>query len=250
LPIFFIFIVGLAIGSFLNVCIYRIPKKESLVYPPSHCPQCGELIKWYDNIPLISYLLLKGKCRSCHHPISIRYPIVEALTGVLFLFSYLFHRSLNILFFKNLIFISFLIPIFFIDFKIGIIPNSLSYGLIISGFILSFFTHSFSSSLWGIGIGGGIFSTIYFLGYLFLKQEGMGMGDVKMAMGIGAFLGWRISLVAFFISFLIGGVVAGFLLLTHFKKRKEKLPFAPFLVMGALISLFYGEKLLYLYLTL
>jgi len=250
LPIFFIFIVGLAVGSFLNVCIYRIPRKESLVYPLSHCPQCGESIKWYDNIPLISYLLLKGKCRSCHHPISIRYPIVEALTGVLFLFSYLFHRSLNILFFKNLIFISFLIPIFFIDFKKGIIPNSLSYGLIISGFILSLFTHSFFPSLWGIGIGGGIFLAIYFLGYLFLKQEGIGMGDVKMAMGIGAFLGWRISLVAFFISFLIGGVVAAFLLLAHLKKRKDKLPFAPFLVMGALISLFYGEKLLYLYFTL
>lgn len=250
MSIFFIFIVGLAIGSFLNVCIYRIPRKKSLVYPPSHCPQCGESIKWYDNIPLISYLLLKGKCRSCHHPISVRYPIVEALTGVLFLFSYFFHHSLNILFFKNLIFISFLIPIFFIDLEKGIIPNSLSYGLIISGFILSFFTHSFFSSLWGIGIGGGIFSTIYFLGYLFLKQEGMGMGDIKMAMGIGVFLGGKLSLIAFFISFLIGGIVAAFFLFTHLKKRKDKLPFAPFLVMGALISLFYGEKLLYLYLTL
>ena len=248
--IFFIFIIGLIAGSFLNVCIYRIPREKSLLYPPSHCPQCENPIKWFDNIPLVSYLLLKGKCRFCHHSISIRYPLVEAFTGILFSLSYFFHPSLNILFFKNLIFISFLIPIFFIDLEKKIIPNSLSYGLIISGIIFGILTRSFFSSLWGTGLASAIFLAIYLVGYLLLREEGIGMGDIKMAMGIGAFLGWKISLVAFFISFLFGAVVAILLLLTGLKKRKDKLPFAPFLTSGALISLFYGERLLHLYLTL
>ncbi|MFQ6067530.1 MAG: prepilin peptidase [bacterium] len=252
---FFIFILGLCIGSFLNVCIYRLPRGESLLHPPSHCPQCGNLIKWWDNIPLLSYLLLKGRCRYCSRCISFRYPLVEALTGIFFLFSF-FYRGPGtfsfptfLTFFKDLVFISFLIPVFFIDLDHRIVPNSLSYGVLVSGLLFSLLTGSFYSNLVGLGIGGGIFLTIRLLGALFLKVESMGMGDVKLAMGIGAFLGWREALVCFFLSFLLGAIVAIFLLLTRVKGRKDRIAFAPFLVAAALISLFWGEKFFSLYLT-
>ena len=158
----FIFIIGLCIGSFLNVCIYRLPRGQSLLYPPSHCPYCQNLIKWYDNIPLVSYLFLRGRCRFCHTPISIRYPLVETFTGTLFLFALLSHpinftSSFFLLLLKNLIFISLLLPIFFIDLENQIIPNSLSYGIIVTGLLLSGFTSSFFPSL----IGAGILSLIH-----------------------------------------------------------------------------------------
>jgi len=250
--IFFIFIIGLAIGSFLNVCIYRLPRGESLIYPPSHCPECGSLIKWYDNIPLLSYLMLKGRCRNCSCLISPRYPLVEGLTGLFYLFAFLFHRingSSFILFFRDIIFISFLIPIFFIDLNDRIIPNSLSYSILILGLLFSLLTKSLLSTLLGMGIGAGLFLGIYLLGSFFLKEESLGVGDIKLAAGIGAFLGWKDALLCFFLSSILGGVVAGLLLLAHVKGRRERIPFAPFLVAGAFISIFFGEKLIHLYLT-
>jgi len=180
---------------------------------------------------------------------------VEALTGIFFLFSF-FHHSpasftfpLFLSFLKDLVFISFLIPIFFIDLEHRIVPNPLSYGVLISGLLFSFLTGSFFSGLVGLAIGGGIFLIIRFLGTFFLKVESMGMGDVKLAAGIGAFLGWSHVLVCFFLSFLLGAIVAIFLLLTRVKGRKDRIAFAPFLVAAALISLFWGSKLLSLYLT-
>ena len=250
----FIFIIGLVIGSFLNVCIYRLPCKESILYPPSHCLKCGNPIKWFDNIPLISYLLLKGRCRSCREPISFQYPLVEVMTGFLFLFAFL-HYSLNSFIIpifpllKDLILISFLIPIFFIDLKYQIIPNSLSYPLIISGIILSFPQRALFSSAIGIGIGGGILFLIYFIGSYFLKEESMGIGDIKLSIGIGAFLGGEKTLLFLFLSFIIGGIFAAIFLLLHLKKKRERIPFAPFLAISALISIFFGDKLIYLYLN-
>ncbi len=278
----FIFILGLCIGSFLNVCIWRLPRGQSLLRPASHCPNCQNPIKWYDNIPLLSYSLLKGKCRRCSSPISPRYPLVEALTGTLFLLSLLhyypitFTLSSSLLLLRDLLFISFLIPIFFIDLENQIIPNPLSYGIIITGLIINIFIHSlkigtetifytnlfspengmhfyfpsFLSSLAGMAIGGGLFLAVYFLGSFFLKEESMGIGDIKLAAGIGVFLGWEGMLICFFLSFLLGAVIATTLLLTHLKKRRDKIPFAPFLVGAALISLFLGDKLLHLYLAL
>jgi len=248
----FTFIIGLAVGSFLNVCIYRLPRGQSLIYPPSHCPECGSLIKWYDNIPILSYFLLKGRCRSCLHPISPRYPLVEAITGFLYLFAFLFHRSNDspfILFFRDIVFISFLIPIFFIDLNDRIIPNSLSYSLLIVGLLFGLLTKSFLSTLLGIGIGAGLFSGIHLLGSFFLKEESLGVGDIKLAAGIGAFLGWKAALLCFFLSFVLGGVISGILLLAHLKGRRDRIPFAPFLVAGAFISIFFGERLIYFYLT-
>jgi len=250
----FVLIVGLAVGSFLNVCIYRLPRGESLWYPPSHCPKCGVFIKWYDNIPLISYFFLRGKCRNCQGFISWRYPLVESLTGALFLICFLFHFPLSFsslsVFFKDLLFVFILIPIFFIDIEKGIIPNRLSYSLIICGFLLSFIMKDSLSSLIGIGLGTGIFLAIFSLGSLWLKEAGMGIGDIKLAAGIGAFLGYREALLCFFLSLILGGIIATVLLLTRIKKRKDRIPFAPFLVASALISLFWGENLIRFYLNL
>lgn len=248
----FIFVIGLCVGSFLNVCIYRLPRNQSILYPSSRCPNCQNSIKWYDNIPLFSYFLLKARCRNCHSPISVQYPLVEILTGILFLLSFLAHPiSLtflsSLLFLKNLIFVSLLLPIFFIDLKNQIIPNSLSYTIIVTGLIFGGLTGSLLPNLMGAGIGGGLFLAIHLLGSFFLKEEAMGMGDIKLATGIGAFLGWKMGLICFFISFLLGAAIVIILLLTHLKKRKDKIPFAPFLVGAAFISLFLGEKLLYLY---
>jgi len=248
----FIFIIGLAVGSFLNVCIYRLPRGESLISPPSHCPECGSLIKWYDNIPLLSYLMLKGKCRNCSHLISPRYPLVEGLTASLYLLTFLFHRISGpsfLIVLKDIIFISLLIPIFFIDLNDQIIPNSLSYSILILGLLFSLLTKSLLSTLLGMGIGAGLFLGIHLLGSFFLKEESLGVGDIKLAAGIGAFLGWKDALLCFFLSSILGGVVAGLLLLAHVKGGRERIPFAPFLVAGAFISIFFGEKLIHLYLT-
>ncbi len=250
----FTFIIGLCIGSFLNVCIYRLPRNQSILQPPSHCPNCQNSLKWYDNIPLLSYSLLKGRCRNCQAPISARYPLVEILTGILFLLSLLHHPvslsfSSFFLLLKDLILISLLLPILFIDLENQIIPNPLSYMLIATGLIFSALTGSLLPSLIGAVIGGGLFLAIRLLGSFFLKEEAMGMGDIKLAAGIGAFLGWKIGLISFFISFLLGAVIVIVLLLTHLKKKKDKIPFAPFLIGAALISLFLGDKLLYLYLS-
>ena len=248
---FLILVVGLALGSFLNVLIYRLPRGESIVHPPSHCPVCGEPIKWYDNVPLVSFLVLKGRCRSCTSPILWRYPLVEGLTASLFLFSFISHQpyslSVSIFFLRDLIFIVFLIPIFFIDLEKEIIPNTLSYPLIIVGLPFALFSRSLSPSLVGIGLGAGLFFVIRIVSFFFFKQESMGFGDVKLAAGIGSFLGWSQALLSFFLSFLLGAVISVFLLALHIKGRKDRIPFAPFLVSASIISLYFGQELVRLY---
>jgi len=255
IPALFILAIGLAIGSFLNVCVYRIPRGESLLYPASHCPICQTPIKWYDNIPVISYLLLRGRCRKCSSPISLRYPLIEVLTGLLFLLTFYFSlSSLSLssflLFIKNLLFISLLIPILFIDLKEQIVPNRFSYTLLAGGLIFGFLTRFFLPAVLGAGIGAGLFLIILLLGSLFLKEAGMGMGDVKLAAGIGAFLGWKLALLCFFLSFLLGAVIATILLATHLKGRRDRIPFAPFLVGAGFICLFLGANLIDFYFSL
>ena len=250
----FVFMVGLSVGSFLNVCIYRLPRNQSILHPASRCPNCQNPLKWYDNIPLLSYSLLKGRCRNCQAPISIRYPLVEILTGILFLLSFLHHPiglsfSSFPLLLKDLIFISLLLPIFFIDLENQIIPNYLSYPIIAAGLISGALAGSLLPSLIGAVIGGALFVTIRLLGSFFLKEEAMGVGDIKLAAGIGAFLGWKIGLISFFISFLLGTVIVIILLVTHLKKKKDKIPFAPFLIGASFIYLFIGDRLLYIYLS-
>lgn len=255
------FIFGSIVGSFLNVCIHRMPLGESVVWPRSHCPHCKKKIPGYDNIPFISYLLLGGKCRFCKKRISPRYLIVELLTAVMFVVL-LGRYSLSFDYLFYLLFLCLLIIATFVDIKHRIIPDEVSIGGLIVGFILSAIrgvslhnkTYSFYPALdsfLGIIAGGLI---IYLTGYLFdlvyfkmLKKppiqgetESMGGGDVKLLAMIGAFLGWKGALLTFFIAPFFGAAVGIVNLLV---KKDHTIPYGPFLALGALLSLFWGEQI-------
>lgn len=238
-------ILGLVVGSFLNVCIYRIPRKISILKPRSHCPSCGNSIKPLHNIPVLSFILLKGKCAYCGAKISFRYPVVEMLNGILYVLAYLkfgLTMSLPITF----IFISALIVISFIDLDFQIIPDQISIPLIFLGLFLSFLPHNslnlasnVKDSIMGIVVGGGSLLIISII-----TKGGMGGGDVKLNAAIGAFLGWKASLLTIFIGSLAGSIV-GIIILK--KTGNRKIPFGPFLSFGALMCLFGGEKILQWY---
>jgi len=229
------FIFGLCIGSFLNVCIYRIPKGESVVYPPSHCPSCGKRIKWYDNVPLLSYLILRGKCRECGERISPVYPFVELLAGILTsLTVWKFGVGLESL--KYLILFYYLIVVSFIDLKFKEVPIRLSYLALITGFILSGISgiESLKSSVIGASLGAGL---VLFVNetYLFFKgEEGLGSGDANVMAVIGAFLGKDSVLPVFFLSPFFG-------LLGLFFIRKREIPYVPFISLGAVSFVFFRD---------
>ncbi|MBA7702567.1 Prepilin peptidase PppA [subsurface metagenome] len=202
-----IFILGLIVGSFSNVCIYRIPRNESIIYPASHCPKCRSNISPKDNIPLLSYILLKGRCRNCKNKISIQYPTVEFLTGLIYLIIYLIY-GLSIQSLIYIILSSALIIIAFIDLNEQIVPDIISLPGIIIGFIISFFVPyiSFINSALGVIVGGGIILIIGLAGSVIFKKEAMGVGDVKLAAMIGAFLGWRYIVISLFLGFFFRGI--------------------------------------------
>ena len=242
---------GLAIGSFLNVCIYRIPEKRSIVRPPSSCPHCGERIRFYDNIPLISYLFLLGKCRHCHRPISWQYPLVEALTGALSLFLYIrYGWSFQYLF--SLAFGTTLVTISFIDLKHQIIPDILSLPGILAGWAVSFF---FSNGFWldsliGSAAGGGALFLVAFVYEHLTGREGIGGGDIKLLAMIGAWMGWRALPLILLISSLTGAVIGAIFLLLAGRGYRARIPFGPFLSLGAMLHLFWGPQLTRWYLGL
>ena len=244
-----IFILGLIIGSFSNVCIYRIPKNESIIFPASHCPNCHNPIKTIDNIPILSYFLLKGKCRKCGEKISIRYPIVEFLTGAIYILIFLnYGRSYQSLIYALLS--SALIIISFIDLDEQIIPDEISLPGIVIGFALSFMVPyiSYLNSLLGIIIGGGIIFLIALAGLAIFKKEAMGGGDVKLSAMIGAFIGWKYIIISLFIGFFIGAVAGILLILLKIRSRDDLVPFGPFIVLGSLITILWGENILSWYL--
>ena len=245
-------IFGALIGSFLNVCIFRLPKAESIVWPGSHCPHCKNPIKFYDNIPLISYILLKGRCPHCHSPISFQYPLIEGITalGSLILFMK-FGPSLSYLIYFS--FVAALIVITVIDLHHQIIPDVISLPGIGVGLLASLIIPqiTFLNSLIGILLGGGslfLVATVY--QWLF-KREGMGGGDIKLLAMIGAFLGWKAVILTILLSSLIGSITGIIIMVLKGKDFKYAIPFGPFLSLGAVISLFYGENLIrwYLYLN-
>ena len=243
-----IFILGLIVGSFCNVCIYRIPKNESIIYPASHCPKCRTTIRPFDNIPLLSYILLKGRCRNCGSKISIQYPIVEFLTGIIYLIIYLIY-GLSIQSLIYTILSSALIIIAFIDLNELIVPDVISLPGIAAGLILSFFVPyiSFINSALGVVIGGGIILIIGLVGSMIFKKEAMGGGDVKLAAMIGAFLGWRYIIISMFLGFFLGALTGIILVLSKIKRREDMVPFGPFIVLGSLITLLCGEKIILWY---
>ncbi|MEM5787607.1 MAG: A24 family peptidase [Syntrophobacteraceae bacterium] len=238
----FVFVFGCCLGSFYNVVIHRLPQKLSLVHPRSRCPSCGNFIAAYDNIPLASYILLGGKCRQCRIPISLRYPIVEALAGLfaLLLFRrYGFHPQFGIEF----IFISLLLIIAMIDLDTFLIPDVLSLPGIVLGFASSFFSTrlTWSDSLLGIFLGGGLLYLIA-AGYAFIRRkEGMGGGDIKLLGMIGAFLGWPGVLFTVLFSSISGLIVAVPLLLRKDKGLGSEIPYGPFLAFGAVCYIFWGQ---------
>jgi len=249
IEIVLISILGLIVGSFSNVCIYRIPKNESIVYPASHCPKCRSIISPKDNIPLLSYILLKGRCRNCKSKISIQYPVVELLTGLTYLIIYVIY-GLSIQTLIYIILSSALIIIAFIDLNEQIIPDVISLPGIVIGFILSFFVPyiSFINSASGVVVGGGIILVIGLAGSVIFKKEAMGGGDVKLAAMIGAFLGWRYIIVSLFLGFFLGALTGIILIMAKIKKREDAIPFGPFIALGSIITLLWGEKIISWYL--
>ncbi len=244
-------IFGAIVGSFLNVCIYRIPKGESIVLPGSHCPHCQRSIPFYDNIPLISYLLLRAKCRHCQGPISLQYPLVEGVTAfssfVLFSqfgisWSYLFYFA----------FLSSLIVITVIDLYHQIIPDVISLPGIAVGLIASFILPqlTFLNSLIGLLLGGGTLILVATFYHWLFKREGMGGGDIKLLAMIGAFLGWKAVVLTILLGSLVGSLIGVVVIMIKGKNLKYAIPFGPFLSFGAALSLFYGENLIRWYLSM
>lgn len=245
----FSFLFGLVLGSFLNVCIYRIPRDESIVHPPSTCPACGHRIPFYDNIPLVSYVLLLGKCRACRNPISFRYPVVELITGLLSAALFIrYGPSLHYLLF--LAFCSALIVVSFVDIDHRIIPDLISLpgallGLAFS--VLGWIPVSWEDSLIGILLGGGSLLAVGMAFKWLRGKEGMGMGDVKLLAMIGAWMGWSPLPLIVLLSSLTGTLIGGGALLFAGRKLSERIPFGPFIVLGTLICFFFEGDLRYLF---
>ncbi len=235
---------GLFIGSFLNVCIYRIQKGESIVWPPSHCPKCTKALKPWDNIPVISYLILKGRCRYCTEPISVRYPVVELLSALLAV-SLLYRFGVSVTFLIYYLWACVLIIITFIDLDIQIIPDRLSLGGIVVGLLVVYWLPvTYKDALIGLVLGGGLLLAIIYGYYSFTKKEGMGGGDVKLLAMIGVFTGWQGVLFTVFASSLMGTMVGIPWGLLKKGTLKAAIPFGPFLALGALIYVFWGQYLI------
>ena len=246
-----VFAFGLSIGSFLNVCIYRLPLGLSIAKGRSFCPGCQAKIAWYDNIPLLSFILLGAKCRNCRQAISWIYPLVELLTAVLFLVSF-WKFGLSWQFLSSLILISALIAISLIDLKHQIIPDIISLPGILLGVVFSFFIPDFSwvNSLIGVLLGGILFYLLAAGGQLLFKKESLGGGDVKLAAMLGAFLGWKKLILVFFLSSLLGALIGLALILAVKKFRSKRIiPFGPFLALATLVALFAGDSLIDFYLS-
>ena len=239
---------GLAIGSFLNVVIWRVPRKESVVRPPSHCPQCETPISPKDNVPLLSWLLLSGKCRHCKNPIPLRYPLVEAGCGVLFLaVAARFGASWELP--AYLVLTAALLAISIIDLEHFIVPDRITAPLTVSALALLGLAALAEGNGWHYGrtLLGGVayFAFLLFLNILYPK--GMGMGDVKLAFSLGLFLGWlgwgQVFLGGF-LAFLLGALVGVTLIATKIKSRKDVVPFGPFLALGAMLTILWGDPIL------
>ena len=247
----FTFIFGLCIGSFLNVCIYRLPASKSIRHPRSSCTSCNELIPFYDNIPVLSYLLLRGRCRFCREPISLRYPVIELLTGMFALITFLkYGLSLEALIY--FIYIAALLVITFIDIDHQIIPDVISLPGIPLFFLASFGLSqiNYLDSLIGILVGGGSLFVVAWTYSLITKKEGMGGGDIKLLAMIGAVIGWKGVLFTIFVASAIGTLSGLRVMLKSRKGMKLKIPFGPFLAIGGIAYIFFGLQLVQWYFQL
>jgi len=249
--IIIIILFGLAWGSFLNVLIYRLPQGMSILKPPSSCPRCKARIKYYDNIPIVSFLLLRGRCRNCKEKIPFSYPLVEFLTPLSFLLLYQEH-SLSFFFFASCLFSSCLIVLGFIDYYHQILPDEITLSALTLALLYSIFRHDLNLTHALIGaVSGASFLLIVSAAYFFLrKKEGLGMGDVTMMLMIGAFLGWRLSFFTLIVASFTGAVFGIFFIIFRKKSFQYSLPFGTFLAPAAYLSLLCGEKIIRAYLSL
>ncbi len=240
-----VFLISLFLGSFLNVCIYRIPRGESIVFPPSACPDCGRRLRSAELIPVLSFFLQSGRCRGCGAGVSWRYPGVELLTALVFTGLFLRFGWPDFLF--QAAFFAVLLVIFFIDLEHQIIPNRLVLALLSYTLLLRFVQPviPWSTSLWGGLLGGALF-----LFLAVVSRGGMGGGDIKLVTVLGFWFGWGQLLLLLFLAFLSGGLLGGLLLALGLKKRKDGIPFGPFLVFAALVVTVWGESILGWYLRL
>jgi leader peptidase (prepilin peptidase) / N-methyltransferase len=245
LPVGFFGLLGLVTGSFLNVCIYRLPRKESLVWPGSHCPSCGRRLTAPELVPVLSYLILKGKCRTCGFSIPARYPVVEAVTGVVFYWAAA-NANGSLDFARSALFLTGLIVVFFIDLEHGLIPDSVTLPLLAVGlgFAAAGGESVFQDRLSAAGGGFFLFWGIYLVGTWLLKKEAMGGGDLKLAAMMGAFLGVRMLAVGLFLGFLFGALVSLWLMATGRKHARDAVPFGPMLAMGGVVAFMKGADII------
>lgn len=246
----FVFIIGSIIGSFLNVCIWRLPKGKSIVRPGSYCPNCKKGILWYDNIPIASFILLRGRCRACKSRISFRYFLVELLTAALILLLFMVF-GLTARFFAYSIMLAGLIIATFVDFEIQEIPDEITLSGLAIGLGLSLaFPSLFDeraalsgifNSFFGALAGGASIYLMGLFGEFVFKKEAMGGGDVKLMAMIGAFLGWKLAMLAFFVAPVFGSITG---IILRVKHGRETIPYGPYLSLGALVSILWGERIL------
>ena len=240
---FLVTVSGAAVGSFLNVCIHRLPLRVSLAWPASHCPNCRAPVKPYDNVPIFSYIWLGGRCRSCRMPISIKYPLIELVTAGVFLGTFLlFEPPVR---FQRLIFACAMIMLAVIDLEHRILPDVITLPGIVLGFLFSLFMPpGWRESLVGLVAGGG---SLWLMGEVYYRvrgEEGMGFGDVKMLAMIGAFLGWRSMLLTLVLSSFLGSIIGLVMIALKRGDMKYALPFGTFLAAGALVASVVGDRII------
>jgi leader peptidase (prepilin peptidase)/N-methyltransferase len=242
--------VGGIVGSFLNVCIYRLPRQQSVVSPASACPHCGRRLSWFDNIPIASYVALRGRCRTCAGPISIRYLIIEGLTALMFLLGWWTYGP-GILLVSRLVFGCALIVLFAVDLEHQLLPNLITLPGIVIGFAFALFTEpGWLSSLIGIVVGGGALWAVAEGYYRLRHEDGLGMGDVKMLSMIGAFAGWKLTLLSLMLASVSGSIIGLCMIATRRGGLKYALPFGTFLALGAAAAVTVGPRLLNWYIAL
>jgi leader peptidase (prepilin peptidase) / N-methyltransferase len=241
-------VLGLAVGSFLNVCIHRLPRGESLVYPGSRCPRCGRALRWHDNVPVLSWVWLGGKCGQCHAPIAVQYPIVELITAALIV-AIVVVTPPGPLLAARLVFACALVVLFAIDLEHQILPNVITLPGIAVGWLFSLVgPPGWQASLAGIVLGAGVLYGTAAAYYLVRREEGLGMGDVKMLAMIGAFLGWKAVLLTLVLASFSGALVGVGMMAASRGGMRYALPFGTFLAVGALIAMFVGDAIIAWYL--
>lgn len=245
--IFLVLIIGLCIGSFLNVCIYRIPREESVIFPSSHCTNCGYELKWKDLVPVLSYIFLNGSCRNCKEKISLKYPIVECINGLLYMILYI-NFGYSFTFLKLSILISLLIVIGIIDYETNYVYNStVLFGIVMALFLLMGQWILTKNIPWSNIAGGAIGFLLIWL--IVVLTHGMGEGDIDIALICGLFLGIKGITLTLFIAFILGGVIGITLLILKLKSRKDEIAFGPYLAIGGIVSALFGQEIMTFYIS-